>query len=180
MVENWKPVVGFEGQYEVSDLGRVRSVDRVISYMKRDGRGGVHTVKQRCRGRVLRPGRQKSGHLHVQLGRKRTARVHTLVLEAFVSLAPDGLEGCHGDGRPSNNRLTNLRWDTHIANLADQERHGTKLLGLKNHMTRLTAESAAAIKRKKGNLSQARLAVLYGIGKTTVQAIHDGRTWRHV
>lgn len=179
MTEVWKAVVGYEGQYEVSDLGRVRSLDRLVSYTKRDGRGGIHTVTQKCRGRVLSPGKQKSGHLHVQLGRKRTARVHTLVLEAFVSLMPDGLEGCHNDGKPSNNQLSNLRWDTHTANLADQNRHGTKLLGHKNHMTRLTPEAVAQIRREKGNLSQTQIAALHGIGKTTVQAIHEGRTWRH-
>src|SRR5260370_19537414 len=127
MIETWKPVVGFEGQYEVSDLGRVRSLDRYKTHVQRDSLGAVITVRRKYKGRILRPGKQNSGHLHVNLGRGHTVRVHTLVLEAFVSLAPDGLEGCHGDGVPSNNRLSNLRWDTHQANLAHQYRHGTKL-----------------------------------------------------
>jgi hypothetical protein len=52
--------------------------------------------------------------------------VHRLVLSAFVGSCPEGLEGCHFDGNPFNNRLVNLRWDTRLANTHDSIRHGTK------------------------------------------------------
>ena len=118
MMERWLPVVGYEGLYEVSDQGRVRSLSRrVHNYTKA--------------GRILKPGRKlnKNGRLvalQVMLGRGNTRRVHNLVLEAFVSVCPAGLEGCHNDGDPSHNILSNLRWDTHAANMADQVLHGTK------------------------------------------------------
>lgn len=121
MTERWLPVVGYEGYYDVSDRGRVRSLDR--------------TSTPRGRAPYRRPGRilvlcpLSSGHLVVKLyakgHRPRTVRVHTLVLEAFVGSCPTGLEACHWDGRPANNRRTNLRWDTRSANVLDSVRHGT-------------------------------------------------------
>lgn len=80
------------------------------------------------RPRLLTGQPGKFGHLHVQLwkdNRPRTVRIHRLVLEAFVGPCPAGLEGCHGDGDASNNRLENLRWDTPSENNYDSVRHGT-------------------------------------------------------
>lgn len=120
MTEQWRPIVGYEGLYEVSDHGRVRSVDRFAPYP-----GG----KPR-----RRPGRIRSQYLHhtgrpeIRLyrdGSERIYRVHTLVLEAFIGLRPDGLICCHNDGDATNNHLSNLRWDTPRSNNLDTVRHGT-------------------------------------------------------
>lgn len=105
MTENWRPVRGYEGSYEVSDLGRVRSV-RV----------------------VLKPMRVPKGHLQVALYKSadRTFyKVHCLVLSAFVGPRPEGMEGCHNNGDPQDNRLSNLRWDTRSGNQRDSVEHGT-------------------------------------------------------
>src|SRR3970282_914182 len=103
MTERWLPVVGYEGSYEVSDLGRVRSLDRILP------------CGRRKKGIVLRPSPgANGGHLglHLCAYSKRNARVHRLVLAAFVGPCPIGMEGCHDDGAPTNTRLRNLRWDT--------------------------------------------------------------------
>lgn len=105
--ERWLPVPGWEGLYEVSDLGRVRSLDRP---------NGL-----RGRVRVLSVG--SHGYLDVGLcdgGVRRTRLVHRLVLEAFVGPCPEGQEACHADSDRTNNRLSNLRWDTTKANAADR------------------------------------------------------------
>lgn len=115
--EQWLPIVGYEGLYEVSDLGRVRNVEYI------DARGSVR------RERMKRLAIDTSGHLQATLtkdGKKRRALVHRLVLEAFVGPCPDGMEGCHSpDPNPANNSLDNLRWDTHSENMRDTVRHGT-------------------------------------------------------
>lgn len=120
ITEMWRPVIGGEGYYEVSDLGRVRSLPRVI--MRKNGM--PHTVT----GEVLKTHRRSDGRfradLHLLSGR-RQALVHRLVLEAFVGPEPGGMEGCHCDGDPANNRLENLRWDTPSGNTLDSVRHGT-------------------------------------------------------
>jgi len=115
-VERWLPVVGLEGRYEVSDRGRVRSLNHV--FIRKDGR------RHRWSGRILATPLNDKGYPYVHIGR-RTRYVHQLVLEAFVGPRPADLDGCHGDGDPTNNSLANLRWDTTSANAQDAIRHGT-------------------------------------------------------
>lgn len=130
MTERWLAVVGLEGQYSISDEGRVRSEARHVV-----GRHGT----RRCPERILKAQAVKSGHLIADLGKqRRAARVHRLVLEAFVGPCPEGMEACHNDGNPANNRLENLRWDTRRNNILDAIRHGThptasKTRCLRNH-----------------------------------------------
>jgi hypothetical protein len=117
--ENWLPVPEWEDRYEVSDLGRVRSIDRVVT------RSG-HTM--RLRGRLLTPKVHTKGYLRVSLSRGRGGVVdmfvHTLVLLAFVGPRPAELEACHGNGDPTDNRVANLLWDTPSENQYDVVRHG--------------------------------------------------------
>lgn len=119
MSERWLPVVGWEGYYEVSDQGRVRSVDRTI--IRSDG------GPRFWRGRVLAAGTNRHGYPLVALSRSSdisSKKVHRLVLEAFVGPCPDGMEACHNDGNWANAELVNLRWDTPSANQHDRVRHG--------------------------------------------------------
>lgn len=117
--EHWLPIPGYEGYYEVSDLGRVRSLDRIIS----GGRWGT----QRRRGAIRALAEGAHGYLVVSLSRngKQVNRyVHQLVLEAFVGPRPAGMEACHWDDDPGNARLDNLRWGTRSTNAHDRTRNG--------------------------------------------------------
>ena len=121
MVENWLPVVGYEGFYEVSDCGRVRSVTREVPY----GRYGRTIYK----GRNIKLTRLANGYLSVKLslrGNTRTTYVHELVLRAFVGPRPYSVsrsEIRHLDGVKTNNAITNLKYGTIFENAADRERH---------------------------------------------------------
>lgn len=127
--EVWKPVVGREGLYEVSDRGQVRSLDRYL----RAACGGSRLH----RGRTLksRAVNRSSKYLRVSLGgadKPVYRSVHVLVLEAFVGPRPTpNHDACHGDGDPLNNRLENLRWATKSENQRDRVRHGTHHEALK-------------------------------------------------
>ena len=123
--ETWKPIPGYEGQYEVSDHGRVRSLTRYV--LRKDGR------KILCKGQVLKPWRQNSGHVAVRLSRRKRETVHRLVLEAFKGACPIGMEACHADDNPVNNHIDNLRWASHSANLYDQVRNGIHPQASKTH-----------------------------------------------
>lgn len=140
--EKWLPVVGYEGLYEVSDHGRVRSLDRVIEYV--DGR--------KCwrPGKMLSPswaGSPRHPRLSVKIRDGNCRTVHSLVLTAFVGPCPDGMEGCHNDGDPANNRVTNLRWDTHTENMRDVLRHGRHPHANKKHCIRGHVLAAPNLRR---------------------------------
>lgn len=111
VTEEWRAITGWEGLYEVSNLGRVRSLDRTVK-----GRSGP----TQYRGRILSPG-TSTGYATVHLaetgvGRRVQRYVHDLVLEAFVGPKPPTLEVCHGPDGPLTNTLVNLRYDTRSAN----------------------------------------------------------------
>lgn len=116
--EQWRPVVGYAG-YEVSDLGQVRSLDRKVKH-------GARTMS--VAGRVRKVQLDHDGYQKVSLSREghrpKLVFVHHLVLEAFVGPRPVGQECCHGPGGRTDNRLTNLRWDTKSENMKDVVRHG--------------------------------------------------------
>lgn len=122
-VERWMPVIGYEGLYEVSDHGRVRSLDRVV--VGRDKVGNPHERIQP--GRLMRLHPCAFGYLRVELrgldGRagRRSFAVHRLVLGAFVGppLTDRHEVRHHPDPDPSNNHLANLRWGTHSENVRD-------------------------------------------------------------
>lgn len=117
--EIWKPVVGYEGLYEVSDKGNVRSLAR------------TDAIGRPRSGRVMKQKTTPQGYRGVGLtatGKSpRFYQVHRLVLEAFEGPAPDGMIACHWDDVPGNNYLSNLRWDTASANYDDAVRNGRRL-----------------------------------------------------
>lgn len=122
--EEWRPIPGHEGAYEVSDHGQVRSLDRQANTWY-----GSRTV----RGRTLRPATVKGKYLVVSLGRGNLRSVHQLVAEAFIGPIPDGWHTCHNDGDSTNNRADNLRYDTPAANCMDMVKHGTHRHARKSH-----------------------------------------------
>jgi hypothetical protein len=122
-IEIWKDIPGYEGQYQVSTLGNVRSLDRVITC---EGKvKGKYTSLRK--GKLLRPGRSSSGHLTVALGKNNSMSVHFLVLFAFVGRKEsNGVECLHINGIPFDNRVENLRWGTRSENMIDAYAHGAR------------------------------------------------------
>jgi hypothetical protein len=109
--------------------------------------------------------------------RGRRRKVHRLVLEAFVGPCPDGMEGCHWNGTPTDCRLDNLRWDTHKGNGADSIRHGVHK-GTRNGRA-LFSESVVDDIRKRITTGerQADIAREFSVSRCTVNAIAKGRRW---
>lgn len=129
MNEEWRAVPGFEGFYEASSEGRVRSLDRI------DAAGrSIH-------GRVLKPGKLKgSGRLQVTLskdGLVKQMKVHQVVALAFHGECPEGMEVCHYPDRDvTDNRPDNLRYGTKRQNQIDSMEHGTHKETRKTHCPR--------------------------------------------
>lgn len=113
------------------------------------------------------------GHQMVQLTGRVRRLVHHIVLEAFVGPCPEGMEGCHNDGDPTNNRVDNLRWDTRKANREDSIRHGTHVRGTQHAHCGLTPEQVRNIRIDPR--PQREIAHSYGIAQPTVSRIKRGQ-----
>jgi hypothetical protein len=177
-MEIWKDIPGYEGRYQVSDQGRIKSLARMVPY-ERWGEG-EKLIKERIR--KPHPGRHGYLSLIVKgLDRKaRTIKVHLAVLEAFVGPRPSGMHGCHGPGGQQDNRLVNLRWDTAKANNADKVRDGTHQVGERNPAAKLTAPQVLELRTKLASKTLKALAEEYGISIATVHNIKTRRIWAHV
>lgn len=174
MSEQWLPVVGYLGTYEVSDLGRVRSLTRRV--LHKDGKSSLR------QGRVLSPGvlRNRGGYLVVNLQRA-MCRVHRLVLQAFVGPCPEGHVGAHLDGDPANNCLENLAWKTPAENEEDKTRHGTRLLGEDHPNSVLTRKMV--IEARARHRAGERICEIdrdYPVASSTLGRAIRGATWRSI
>ena len=170
MAENWKAIPDYEGWYEVSDYGRVRSVERTTRH--------GHKRKQR----VLKATPQGGKYLKVDLSRdnrQRTRLVHQLVLEAFVG-PRDGKQACHNNGIRTDNRLENLRWGTISENALDRSKHGRATpKGQASPRAILTVSDVREI-RAWPRYVRGLYARFSFVSKATVDAVRSGYNWKHV
>lgn len=164
----WRAVVGYEGLYEVSSDGGVRS----IASSSQRGRWNNYA------GRELRQATiKRNGYRQVTLlrdGKEKSALVHRLVLEAFVGPSC-GLQACHNDGNPANNDIENLRWDTVRANARDRIKHGTSLARFNHPNAKTTPEMVAAV--LASDESAVALHKRLGVPRHTVGRIRRGE-WK--
>jgi hypothetical protein len=165
-IERWLPVPDYEGLFEVSDHGRVRRT--------------YHARADCPVGSYVCQDTGNYGHKRVLLCGKRWL-VHRLVLLAFVGPPPPRHLAAHGDGDPSNNRLSNLRWATQSENLGDRAQHGTLRLGEKHHNATITAEIVMEMRqlRRDGGSYQA-IADKFQIPYHRAHAAITGKSWSHV
>lgn len=163
--EIWKDIPGYEGKYQASNLGRIRSLDRRVNI--------AHGATRLMRGRVLRPaGNKHDPHLFVVLGHKaHGSPVHQLVARTFLGPPKKGQEVRHLDGDPLNNRADNLAYGTRTENILDVYRIGRA-------WRRLTVEDVQAIRARlaKGDKG-VDLAKEYGVSISCISFIKTGRTY---
>jgi len=166
--EVWRPVVGYDGRYEVSDQGRVRSLINTYG----NERETPFVVKARP---------QKTGYRKVTLHRdgiRKTCLVHRLVMASFKGDCPIDQECRHLDGDPSNNRLDNLSWGTRAQNVSDRETHGTTARGERHGMSKLNDSHVIAIRNDPR--SGPKIASDYGVTRHTVSLIKLRKIWTRV
>lgn len=161
-IEEWRPVIGYEGLYEVSSMGRVRS----YKYGK---------------NKLVKPVEHGHGYLAVFLYRDgvRTKRkLHRLVLESFVGSSPDGWVARHLNGNPSDNRLCNLAWGTSSENAQDRNFHGTNNKPENAADTKLIPSDIPLIRSLAAQgFSSRQIAKRFQTSHTTVQKIIRGERW---
>lgn len=171
MSEIWKPVLGYEGLYEVSNLGRVRSYHE-------------STRRRRAPFHYLSPGNVR-GYRQLILckdGEKRVGLVHRLVAEAFLGPAPIGTPQInHRDFNKSNNRPENLEWVTQTENNRYSAAVIPRNRGETNH-SKLTETQVREMRRRyaAGGVTQQQLADELGVSNVTCNLIIRRIKWRHV
>ena len=171
MEEIWKDIPGYEGLYQVSNLGRVKSLPHWIQ-RRNVLTGGVSKVL--TPEKILKPQPQKSGHLDVKLGTHpaKHHRIHRLVMLAFCGPCPPGMEVCHNDSDPTNNRLDNLRYDTRSGNKVDS----VKILRCPSQ--KLDPEQVLRIRGMIANGDgTTKIADTFGVTTPTICSIKYGRSW---
>jgi hypothetical protein len=167
--EEWEDVDEYEGLYQVSSLGRVKSFQRYPIV-----------------GRILKPAHNRDGYLQVVLSRNRRHRtmlVHRLVAEAFLPRSPGQDEVNHKNGIKDDNRKSNLEWATHRQNC----RHADEILGTMPHgeangSATLTRRQVRQIRRldANGKHSHRELAEVFGVDRSTVSKIVRRDAWKHI
>lgn len=172
--EEWKKIPGFEGLYEVSDLGRIRR----LRFTNRQADNIL--TSPRIKALAKAPNRYLKVSLY-RNGRAFQFGVHRLVLMAFVGPCPDGCEAAHGNNIPDDNRLINLRWKTHVENIGDKKIHGTAQVGERNPSSTLKNVDVENIsKLKTDGLSQAEISRLFNISQNAVSMIVRRKAWKHL
>lgn len=168
---SWKAIPGWEGWYEVSYNGEVRSVDR------RTQRGNQTVF---LRGQYLKQYTNSHGYKNVKLARPGetwSTRVHRLVLEAFVGPCPDGMECRHLNNNPSDNRLENLAWGTKVENGVDRSKNGLNK-GERQNTAKLTAFQVFMLRERPKYRGIIRdIAAEFGITTDQASRIRSGKQW---
>jgi len=179
--ERWKPIKGYVGSYEVSNLGRIRSLDR---FVKTKGAG-----KRLIKGKLLKRKPEQDGYQRIQLYQKQkyiNRYVHCLAMETFVGPCPEGQQVLHltpvlGGG---GDELSNLRYGSATCNMAFKYDDGTNIRGEKSSRAKLSKHDAITIKYVWKMLdlkyTRAELGRLLGVKERTISAVLSGQNWKHI
>lgn len=174
-IEEWRPVVGYEGLYEVSSIGRIKRIQ----------------IYGRPIQRFLSSNKGKRGYIPINLcknGKSKKELIHRIVLTAFRGPPLPTHESCHSNGIASDNRIENLRWDTHVSNCADRKTHGTHaggchmaLAGEAHHQSKLTMKDVHRI--REASLFGADLydlASIYDVSYNAIWSVTTRKSWTHI
>ena len=168
----WKDVVGYEGFYQVSDAGEIKTVERV-----QNSYGGRSWTKPSEKRKTTLAGQYMVITL-AKAGIRKRFYVHELVLKAFVGDRPPGHQACHCNGNPVDNRLENLRWGTPSENNRDKIIHKTIARGEKHGMNKYSASDVDRVRRLLADgMTAAEVEAATGVHRSTVSAIKTERQW---
>jgi hypothetical protein len=174
----FKDIKDYEGCYQVSNDGQIRSINRISSNgHKLKGRLLAQCYKRGYNGRI--------DCLMVNLcknGVSKTIKVHRVVAVNFIGDEPNGHMVCHKDGDATNNKVGNLYYGTRKDNVDDASKHGTTPKGSKHWKAKLKESDALHIKNADYSIrgSVNAMASKFGVNREVVRLIRRGMNWRHI
>lgn len=165
------------GIYQVSNVGRVRSLDRVIIRKN----GGSRTIK----GKLLTPSLHKKGYYYVRLGTKGNQKhfyIHRLVAIAFIPNPENNSQVNHINGIKTDNYVSNLEWLTPKENMEHAFSKGLGAFGERQWKAKLTLNQVKEIRKllALGNLSLKEIGDMFDVSLKTISNIKSGKTWKVV
>ena len=182
MEEIFKPIVGYEGLYEISNLGRVKGLVKMNRCGNQHGAKSFKPIRERIMKEWLL--NRGSGYKAVTLvkeGVKKNLLVHRLVALTFIYNSENKLTINHIDGNSKNNHVSNLEWCTQKENV-DHARLILKRGSISGQGSKLTPRSVIEIKRwyATQKISQGKLGAYYGAKDNVIYGIVNNITWKNV
>lgn len=177
MIEVWKSVVGYEGIYEISNFGNVRSVERVIVY--EDGRIYNYPSRNLSFNKTVQG--YNSVHLYKNCKRK-NKKVHILVAEAFLDNPENLPDVNHIDGQKRNNHVDNLEWSSRYDNMRHAFETGLANNTGTNHGNNVyTEEQILKVKELLNlNIPYSDIETETGVKRGTIYVVKSGKQWKHL
>ena len=172
-MEEWRDIEGYEGFYQVSNLGRIKSLSR-----KRIIKGGGFCItKTRILKTCLIDGYPQT--VFCVNSKFKVCRVHREVAKAFIP--NPGNKPCtnHKNSIRSDNRVENLEWCTVAENVRHAAKNGRMPRGETHHKSKLN-EFQVRVIRKATDISNSEFSDAWGVGKFTINCIRKNKTWKHV
>ena len=169
--EEWRYIPGYEGKYQASSLGRIKSVDRLI--MRSNGE------RLPIKGRVLKPRFDKCGRACVTVCGV-TKRVHRLIAKTFIPNPDNKPQINHIDSNPSNNAVSNLEWCTRSENMLHAFKFGHHSHEGERHNRRKLSKSDVLYIREHPEIKLTQLAKKYNVTSQCIYSIRNNKTWRNL
>lgn len=173
-MEIWKDIVGYEGFYQVSNLGKIKGLDRFVS--------SSHNCKRLVKGKIIKPTIRVCYH-KVCLSKPNQiwqVSVHRLVALHFIENPENKPQVNHKNGIKTDNRVDNLEWCTTFENRQHAFDTGLQkaIKGEKHYISKLTEKDVLDI--RKSSLLQRELSLIYGVHRVCISQVKLRKTWKHI